>query len=161
MALLAAWIPMRLFYLGYYWPRWLTSYNLMSVWTNQICILYWNLPCTMYCTLYYKLYFTLKWTKNCTHRSKWLVWLTFSTRNIHLRATYKFYLTLDSILSWTLYCILYCKLHCTLYIVPYTILFSNSKWLSEIPKFQRNIFLPTPTKMVLNNVFYNVLNTYV
>jgi hypothetical protein len=117
----------------------------MSAWTNQICILYWNLHCTMYCTmyctlyctLYCSLYCTLKWTKNCTHKSKWLVWLTYSTRNIPLLATCKFYLTLDSILSWTLYCILYCTLHCTLYTVPYTILISNAKvagWNALIPK---------------------------
>ena len=92
---------------------------LMSALTNQIRILYLNLHCTVY--------FTLKLTKKYTHKSKWLVWLTYSTRNIPLLATCKFDLTLDSILSWTLYCILYCTLHCTLYTLPYTILFSNAK----------------------------------
>ena len=93
----------------------------------------------VYCTLISTVQCTVPWKKKwkkCTHKS-WLVWLTYSTRNIPLLATCKFYLTLDSILSWTLYCILYCTLHCTLYTVPYTILISNAKvagWNALIPK---------------------------
>ena len=112
----------------------------MSAWTNKICILYWNLHCTMYCTL--------KFThKKCTHKSKCLalVWLTYSTRNIPFLATCKFDLTLDSILSWKLYCILYFTLYCMLYTVSYTILFSNAKvagWNALIPKEHASSYLP-------------------
>ena len=83
--------------------------------------------------------------KKCTHKSKCLVWLTYSTRNIPFLATCKFDLTLDSILSWTLYCILYCTLYCMLYTVSYTILFSNAKvagWNALIPKEHASSYLP-------------------
>ena len=96
----------------------------------------------MYCTLCYTMYSTLKLTKKCTQKSKWLVWLTFSTRNIPLLATCKFDQTLDSILSWTLYCILYCTLYWMLYTVFFTILFSNAGWNALILKEHASSYLP-------------------
>ena len=132
----------------------------MSAWTNQICILYWNLQCTMYTLLYTVLYTEIN--QECTHKLKWLVWLTYFKRKIPLLANWKLDLTLDFILSWTLYCILYCTLYCMMYTVSYTIytlLQCQTGWLKCPNSKGTLIFLSASTTLVLKNVLYNVLNT--